>query len=64
METIRIYHSLWRMLLLVLVSFVFAFAGFFMTILFVKLYLLEIRSINGIRVQKYSIFGTLPNNLY
>jgi len=41
METIRIYHSLWRMLLLVLVSFVFAFAGFFMTILFVKLYLLK-----------------------
>lgn len=32
MEEIRIYHSLWRMLLLVLASFAFAVAGFFMTI--------------------------------
>lgn len=32
METIRIYHSPWRMLLLVLASLVFAVAGFFMAI--------------------------------
>lgn len=32
METIKIYHSPWRMLLLVLASFAFAVAGFFMTI--------------------------------
>jgi hypothetical protein len=32
METIRIYHSMWRMLLLVLASLTFAVAGFFMTI--------------------------------
>ena len=32
METIRIYHSPWRMLLLVLTSLAFAVAGFFMTI--------------------------------
>ena len=32
MEEIRIYHSLWRMLLLVLASFAFAVACFFMTL--------------------------------
>ena len=32
METIRIYHSTWRMLLLALASFAFAVAGFFMAI--------------------------------
>ena len=32
METIRIYHSLWRMLLLALASLAFAVAGFFMAI--------------------------------
>lgn len=32
METIKIYHSPWRMLLLVLASFAIAVAGFFMTI--------------------------------
>jgi hypothetical protein len=32
MKEIRIYHSPWRMLLLVLASLVFAVAGFFMTI--------------------------------
>lgn len=32
METIRIYHSTWRMLLLALVSLAFAVAGFFMAI--------------------------------
>lgn len=32
METVRIYHSLWRMLLLVLTSLAFAVAGFLMAI--------------------------------
>lgn len=32
MEEIKIYHSPWRMLLLVLASLAFAGAGFFMTI--------------------------------
>ena len=32
METIRIYHSTWRMLLLALASLAFAVAGFFMAI--------------------------------
>lgn len=32
METVRIYHSTWRMLLLVLLSLAFAVAGFFMII--------------------------------
>lgn len=32
METIRIYHSPWRMLLLALASLAFAVAGFFMAI--------------------------------
>lgn len=32
METVRIYHSTWRMLLLALLSLAFAVAGFFMAI--------------------------------
>ena len=32
METIRIYHSPWRILLLALASLAFAVAGFFMAI--------------------------------
>ena len=32
METVRIYHSSWRMLLLVLLSLAFAVAAFFMAI--------------------------------
>ena len=32
METVRIYHSMWRMLLLALASLAFAVAGFFMAI--------------------------------
>ena len=32
METVRIYHSMWRMLLLALASLTFAVAGFLMTI--------------------------------
>ncbi len=66
MKEIRIYHSPWRMLLLVLASLVFAVAGFFMTIHSPKGFLIVVGWISVVFFGLgglYMLYGTLKERL-